>query len=328
VINKIPVTLLVGFLGSGKTTLVNNILGGDHKLKIAIIENEFGSINIDQEFINKSKDAESYIIEMNNGCLCCSMNGDLILSLQKLLERRKDFNHIVIEATGMANPGPIIQIFNKAIELKDRFKLNSVVTLVDCKNFFKNLENTKEDNEFSFEEQLLFSDYIILNKIDLIPNELQEFELNNIKKFITKINTSAEMVQAQYCDINITDLLKRNSQDIKLLDKLSTGPKHKHGKGQIGQISIELGGDFNPEQFQLFLNSLYMTYRNRLFRFKAILSFPENPKRVLLQGVNDQVSFDEGSDKKNPHVNKFVLIGIDLKREVIIKSLKNCLVKD
>jgi G3E family GTPase len=324
---KIPVTLLVGFLGSGKTTLINKILSGDHKLKIAVIENEFGSINIDQEFIEKPKDMESYIIEMNNGCLCCSMNGDLVQTLQKLLERRKDYNHIVIEATGMANPGPIIQVFTKAVELIDNFKLNTVVSLVDSKNFSINLENTKKDKEFSLEEQLLFSDLILLNKKDLIPEELREFELGNIKKFITKLNSHAELKETEFCNIDIKELLKRDSYSLENLDNLSLAPHHNHGQGEIGQISVELEGDFNPEQFQLFLNSLFMTYRNRLFRLKGVLSFPHNPKRILLQGVNDQIEFVEGRKKDKDHHNMFVFVGIDLKREVILKSLQNCLIK-
>jgi G3E family GTPase len=324
--SKIPVTLLVGFLGSGKTTLINNILKCDHQLKIAIIENEFGSLNIDQEFINKEQDIENYLIEMNNGCLCCTMNGDLVITLAKLLDRRQDFDHIVIEATGVANPGPIIEVFSSRLDIKDQFELSSVVTVVDSNDFFENLQNTKEDSEFSFEEQLIFSDYILLNKIDLIDPDLLDFHIGQIESFIKKINFDAEMVQTNFCNVVISDLLKRKTQNIHELNSLKVGPHHQHGKGKIGQISIEIKGDFDPEKLQLFINTLYMQYRKRLFRVKAVLSFPTNKNRILLQGVNEQIAFEEGQLKDKNHANKFVFIGIDLKSDIITKSLKNCLV--
>ena len=329
--SKIPITLLVGFLGSGKTTLINNILNANTGVKIAIIENEFGAISIDQEFIKEgvAEKDNDFIFEMNNECLCCSINGDLIKTLEQLINRKNKFDHIIIEATGIASPGPIIQTIRNAKIIDQNFSLKSVVSIVDSFHFFDNLENTKSDKEFNFEEQLIYSDLILLNKIDLIDEDLREFKLNQIISFVSNLNSDAEIIQSNNCQISIKDLLKRNKQDIKNIDLLSTTEvvhfEHDHSLGEINQISIENKGVYEPELFQLFLNSLFMTYRNRLFRIKGVLSFPNNPNRILLQGVNDQLEFEQGSPKDKNHVNKFVFIGIRLKKDVITKSLHNCL---
>jgi G3E family GTPase len=329
--HRIPITLLVGFLGSGKTTLINNILSVDSGKRIAIIENEFGEISLDQEFIKEGiayKKGE-LIIEMNNGCLCCSINGDLVNTLQNLLEKKNDFDHIIIEATGMASPGPIIQTLRNVKIIDENFLLTSVVTIVDSFRFFDNLENTKSDKEFNFEQQLIYSDLIILNKIDLIEEELLEFKMNQIISFVKKMNSYAELIQSKNCLISIQALLNRDKQDISKIDNLSISKndqhKYQHGKGEISQISLENTGDYNPELFQLFLNALFITYRNRLFRIKAVLSFPDNNRRILLQGVYDQLQFEQGSIKEKDHINKFVFIGIGLKIDIINKSLENCL---
>ncbi len=326
--SKIPVTLLVGFLGSGKTTLLSEILKGDHGLKIAVIENEFGEINIDNEILsNEIKSKDDFIIEMSNGCLCCSSNGDLIKTLKELLLKLKDFDHVVIEATGMASPGPIIQSLRESDDIKKSYELNSVVTLVDCKNFFSSLENTKNDDEFKFEKQLIFSDLILLNKVDLIYEELRDLELGHIKSFIKKMNSEAELLETIFCKIDIHQLLHRRGQDIESITKLSSGNHvhHRHDKAGIEQISIEMEGVIDPETFQLFLNTLYLKYRNRLFRMKGVVHFENQPHCILVQGVNDQLEFKKGAIKEGDQTNKLVFIGVQLKKEVILKSLQNCL---
>ena len=149
-----------------------------------------------------------------------------------------------------------------------------------------------------------------MNKIDLIEEELLEFKMNQIISFVKKMNSYAELIQSKNCLISIQALLNRDKQDISKIDNLSISKndqhKYQHGKGEISQISLENTGDYNPELFQLFLNALFITYRNRLFRIKAVLSFPDNNRRILLQGVYDQLQFEQGSIKEKDHINKFV----------------------
>lgn len=339
---QIPVTLLVGFLGSGKTTLLNHILTSDHGQKIAVIENDFGELNIEKEFIKKKEGGDDgSIIEMINGCLCCSMNGTLIQTLESLLERKEDFDHIVIEATGVASPGPIIQGFFMSHQVKENYFLNSVVTLVDAQYFFQNLQTTKKDPELYFEEQLVYSDYIVINKSDLIAEKFGEDfardEEKKIKEHIRNLNPSCDLETTTFSQIKIEELLKRNAQGIEDLDSLrlehpEEGPhKHhehlEHGQGGIKPFSFKFKGLLDPTAFQFCLNSLMMKFRERIFRIKGIVYFENNETAVFLQGVNDHIEFHLSELKDGDLMNQFIFIGIDLNNEVIEKSVKNCLMK-
>lgn len=207
----IPVTLVVGFLGSGKTTFINNILNGDHGKKIAVIENEFGEVGIDEEILTGSDDL---LVEMSNGCICCSMRGDLVESLSNLLAKSKDFEHIVIEATGMANPGPIIETFFSSDILSESFTLDSVIGLVDTAHFKKNVKKFEHSEQIAFYDQIAFSETILMNKIDMIEaNELEE-----IKRDVLKRNPNVSLIDTVNAEVNLDRVMGTRSFDLQRIE--------------------------------------------------------------------------------------------------------------
>ncbi len=231
----IPVTLVVGFLGSGKTTFINNILNGDHGKKIAVIENEFGEIGIDDEILSGSDDL---FVEMSNGCICCSMKGDLVESLSKLLSKSKDFEHIVIEATGMANPGPIIETFFSSDILSASFSLDSVIGLVDCAHFDKNVEKFENNEQIAFYDQIAFSETILLNKVDSI----ERAEIDKIKEDILKRNPHVSVIETTHAKVDLDKVMGKNSFDLSMIEQTmpeSSGVEYPFSWG--GVINLKAG---------------------------------------------------------------------------------------
>jgi len=200
---KIPVTVLTGFLGSGKTTLLNRILTESHGQRIAVIENEFGEIGIDQALVIN---ADEEVFEMNNGCICCTVRGDLIRILGNLMKRRDKFDHILVETTGMADPGPVAQTFFVDDDLRDLFSLDGIVTLVDAKHIQLHLEESAE-----CKEQIAFADVLILNKTDLVT----ERELDALERRVKSINSIARVLRAQNADVPIPAVLDVGGFDLE-----------------------------------------------------------------------------------------------------------------
>jgi len=199
---KIPVTVLTGFLGSGKTTLLNRILTENHGKRIAVIENEFGEIGIDQALVIN---ADEEVFEMNNGCICCTVRGDLIRILGNLMKRRDKFDHILVETTGMADPGPVAQTFFVDDELRDLFALDGIVTLVDAKHVQLHIENSNE-----CKEQIAFADVLILNKTDLVS----EGELEILERRVKGMNSMAKVLRAQNANVPIPAVLDVGGFDL------------------------------------------------------------------------------------------------------------------
>ena len=200
--SKVPVTILTGFLGSGKTTLLNRILSESHGLRIAVIENEFGEIGIDQDMVIN---ADEEVFEMNNGCICCTVRGDLIRILNNLAKRRDKFDRIVLETTGLADPGPVAQTFFVDDDIRDEFKLEGIVTLVDAKHVEQHFDDSDE-----VVAQIAFADMIVLNKCDLIDDEKQ----HQIRERITALNKMAKILPAEMANVPIPKVLDIGGFDL------------------------------------------------------------------------------------------------------------------
>ena len=199
---KIPVTVITGYLGSGKTTLLNHILTAKHGKRVAVIENEFGEIGVDQDLVIQT---EEEIFEMNNGCICCTVRGDLIRILGKLLKRKDKFDYVLIETTGLADPGPVAQTFFSDEEMKAKLQLDAIVTVVDAKHIVQHLDELREP-----EEQIAFADVILLNKTDLVTPA----DLDLLEKRIRAVNATAKIHRCQNALVGMDKILDINGFDL------------------------------------------------------------------------------------------------------------------
>ncbi len=231
---QIPVTVLTGYLGAGKTTLLNRILSETHGKRYAVIVNEFGEIGIDNDLVVAS-DEEIY--EMNNGCICCTVRGDLIRVLSGLLKRKGKFDGILVETTGLADPAPVAQTFFADDDVKAKTRLDAIVTVVDAKHLALRLEDSREA-----EEQIAFADVILLNKIDLVPKD----ELAKVEAMIRAINPYAKLHRTTRSEIGLAEVFDRNAFDIKRLETIEVDRSHDHGHDH-GHGEHEHGPECSPD---------------------------------------------------------------------------------
>ena len=227
---KVPVTILTGFLGSGKTTLLNRILSEEHGKKIAVIENEYGEVGIDQGLVIN---ADEEVFEMSNGCICCTVRGDLIRVLGNLMKRRDKFDYVLVETTGLADPGPVAQTFFMDDEIREEFSLDGIVTLVDAAHIEQQLGRSDESSE-----QVAFADVLVLNKTDLVSDE----SLDNLESRLRDMNRMARVIRSKQADVSIDTVLNLSAFDLdQVLQRRPTFLEPEYPFEWTGVFSLEKG---------------------------------------------------------------------------------------
>ncbi len=322
--DKIPVTVLTGYLGAGKTTLLNRILSEQHGKKYAVIVNEFGEIGIDNDLV---VGADEEVFEMNNGCICCTVRGDLIRILEGLMKRKGKFDAIIVETTGLADPAPVAQTFFVDEDVQKAAKLDAVVTVADAKWLSARLKDAPEAKN-----QIAFADVIVLNKTDLVePAELREVEAR-----IRAINPYAKLHKTQRCAVPLDAVLERNAFNLDRILEIEPDflveddhdhdhhdhDHHDHGHGHglkhyhdedMQSVAIAHDGEVDAQKFMPWLNDLVQREGGKILRSKGILAFKGEPKRFVFQGVHMMLDGDVQRDWKpdEKRLSKIVFIGRD-----------------
>ena len=344
----IPVTILTGFLGSGKTTLLKHILTAEHGKKIAVIENEFGEENIDNDIL--VQDTQEQIVQMSNGCVCCSIRGDLVEALNQLWEQRKNkkiqFDQVVIETTGVANPGPVAQTFFIDDDIANHYVLDAVVTLVDAKHGQKQLNEHEE-----VQRQVGFADRIFITKTDLVSPE----EITSLKNRLMHMNPRAPIQSITKGVVPLDSVL--DLRGFNLNAKLDIDPHfleeddhdhsecghdhhdhdhhHDHGHNhhnhhghtdRIQSFVFKSDKPFDHRKLEDFLGGVLSVFGEKMLRYKGVLYVKGSARKVVLQGVHEMMGSDlAGPWGSEPKQTRMVFIGIDLPKETLLAGLEGCL---
>jgi G3E family GTPase len=316
---QVPVTVLTGYLGAGKTTLLNRILSEQHGKKYAVIVNEFGELGVDNDLV---VNADEEVFEMNNGCICCTVRGDLIRIIEGLMKRKDKFDGILVETTGLADPGPVAQTFFTDDDVKARTRLDAIVTVVDAKHFLGQLEQGDEA-----EEQVAFADVILLNKTDLVSAE----DLAKVEARIKSINPYARLHKTQKSQIELDAILDKGAFDLNRIlefepDFLEHGHDHDHGE-EVASLSFSAERPVDPDRFQKWMGALLQLRGGDILRSKGILAIDGAPKRYVFQGVHMMMDADWGTPWKpdEKRASKLVFIGRNLDRAALQQSLAGSL---
>jgi G3E family GTPase len=341
---KIPVTVLTGYLGAGKTTLLNRILTEDHGRKFAVIVNEFGEIGIDNDLV---VGADEEVFEMNNGCICCAVRGDLIRIVEGLLKRKGKFDAILVETTGLADPAPVAQTFFVDADVREAARLDAVVTVADAKWLTERLKDAPEAKN-----QIAFADVIILNKTDLVCAD----EVSEIEARIRAINPYAQLHKTVNCAVPLDAVLGRNAFDLRRILEFEPefldsevahahdnahehhghahhdhkhheehGLKHYHDE-DMQSLALSIEGDIDPQKFMPWLQDYVQREGASILRAKGILAFKDEPKRFVFQGVHMLLDGDLQREWKpqEKRLSRLVFIGRNLKKDEITRGFMSC----
>jgi G3E family GTPase len=320
----VPVTILTGFLGSGKTTLLNRILKENHGQKIAVIENEFGEAGIDNELL--VQDAGEQIVEMNNGCICCTVRGDLVRILGELQTKRQGkqlaFERVIIETTGMADPGPVAQTFFMDEAIGNYYLLDSIVTLVDAKHADTQLDDFREA-----QEQVGFADRILLSKTDLVSAVQQQ----QLRARLARMNPRAPIKQVHFGETPLEDILDIRGFNLNAILEIAPGfleeSEHEHDD-EVHSFVFRSDRPFDGVKLEEFLSGLIQVHGADMLRYKGVLWIADNDNRVVFQGVHMLMGGDMGKPwgPEDKRESVMVFIGRNLPQDLFIQGLKQCLV--
>jgi G3E family GTPase len=314
---KIPVTVLTGYLGAGKTTLLNRILSENHGKKFAVVINEFGELGVDNDLVI---DADEEVFEMNNGCICCTVRGDLIRILGALMKRRGKLDGIIVETTGLANPAPVAQTFFVDDDVKRATTLDAIVTVVDAKHIADRLADSDEAKA-----QIAFADVLLLNKTDLVSSA----ELDAAEARIRAINPTARIIRTEKSAVPLEAVLNRHAFSLDRIlaevdGKFLDSDEHSHNE-DVRSVSFSTDKPIDPEKFNAWIGELLQKEGQDLLRTKGILHYPNEARRFAFQAVHMIADGDFIPPAKDgDNSSRIVFIGRNLNRPRLRRGFEAC----
>jgi G3E family GTPase len=334
--SKVPVSVLTGFLGSGKTTLLNHILEANHGKRIAVIENEFGEVGIDDNLVKGGSMAEEEnIVEMNNGCICCTVRGDLIAGLKKLIKNSKKtskpLDGVIIETTGLADPAPVAQTFFADDFVQQHMRLDGIITLVDAKHIIQHLDEEKPEGvENEAVEQIAFADRILLNKIDLVESDA---ELVEVERRIRRINEKVALKRTQNSEVDMDFILGIRGFSLdKIMEMddafLADDQSHQHDE-RVSSVGVDVEGEVIQQKLNSWIGWLLKEKGVDLFRSKGVLAIKGMKQKFVFQAIHmlfaNSMEGEWGPDETRRC--KMIFIGKNLNREELTSGFMACLAK-